>query len=129
MHVNFWNICSDEKCRVAWSESKSIQNDLKCGFSLYLSRIESSVAFPNRKSFLLGNKFQIKFGLLSSNGRHDSAKISELPPSLVRFLCQAFQRFRRHASHTKFFDQEVKSISWQRFGEDVIQLVFSPDKV
>nr|GFC70295.1 hypothetical protein [Tanacetum cinerariifolium] len=27
------------------------------------------VAFPNLESFLLGNKFKIKFGLLSSNGR------------------------------------------------------------
>ncbi|GJU33079.1 transposase, Ptta/En/Spm, transposase, Tnp1/En/Spm-like protein [Tanacetum coccineum] len=34
MHVDFWNICSDEKCR-----------------------IESSVAFLNVKSFLLSNKF------------------------------------------------------------------------
>ncbi|GJY02270.1 hypothetical protein Tco_0360422 [Tanacetum coccineum] len=72
------NICSDEKGRVAWSESKSIQNDLKCGFSLYLSRIESSVAFSNLKSFLLGNKFKIKFSLLSSDGRHDSAKICHI---------------------------------------------------
>ncbi|GJS44314.1 hypothetical protein Tco_0569357 [Tanacetum coccineum] len=78
MHVDFWNICNDEKCKVAWSESKSIQNNLKCGFSLYLSKIESSVAFPNLKSFLLGNKFQIKFDLLSSNGRHDSAKICHI---------------------------------------------------
>ncbi|GJV04442.1 hypothetical protein Tco_1338011 [Tanacetum coccineum] len=78
MHVDFWNICSDEKCRVAWSESKSIQNNLKCGFSLDLSRIESSVSFPNVKSFILWNKFKIKFGLLSSNGRHDSAKICHI---------------------------------------------------
>ncbi|GKD42564.1 hypothetical protein Tco_1267209 [Tanacetum coccineum] len=77
-HVDFWNICSDEKCRVAWSESKSIQYDLKYGFSLYLSRIESSIAFPNLKSFLLGNKFQIKFDFLSSNGRHDSSKICHI---------------------------------------------------
>ncbi|GKB99207.1 hypothetical protein Tco_0985344, partial [Tanacetum coccineum] len=53
----------------------------------------------------------------------------ELPPSLIRFLCQTFQHFRRHASHTELFDQEVKSFSWQGFGEDVNQLVFSPDKV
>ncbi|GJS59934.1 hypothetical protein Tco_0654718 [Tanacetum coccineum] len=112
MHVDFWNIYSDKKCRVAWSESKSIQNDLKCRFSLYLYRIKSSVAYPNLKPFLLGNKFQIKFDLLSRY---------ELPPSLVRFLCQTFQRFRRHASHTKLFDQEVKSILWQRFGEYVSQ--------
>ncbi|GJZ55042.1 hypothetical protein Tco_0610235 [Tanacetum coccineum] len=52
----------------------------------------------------------------------------ELPPSLLRFLCQTFQRFRRHASHTELFNQEVESFSWQRFGEDVSQLVFSPDK-
>ncbi|GJV18883.1 hypothetical protein Tco_1367903 [Tanacetum coccineum] len=70
MHVHFWNICSDEKGRVAWSESKSIHNDLKCGFSLYLSRIESSVTFPNVKSFLLWNKFKIKFGLLSRYELH-----------------------------------------------------------
>ncbi|GJX78534.1 hypothetical protein Tco_0326683 [Tanacetum coccineum] len=78
MHVDFWNISSDEKCRVVWSESKSIQNNLKRGFSLNLSRIESSVAFQNVKSFLLWNKFQIKFGLLSSNGRHDSARICHI---------------------------------------------------
>ncbi|GKE86788.1 hypothetical protein Tco_1560530, partial [Tanacetum coccineum] len=75
MHVHIWNIYSDEKGRVAWNESKSIHNDLKCGFYLDLSRIESFVAFPNFKSFLLGNKFKIKFDLLSSDGRHDSAKI------------------------------------------------------
>nr|GEW06289.1 alpha/beta hydrolases superfamily protein [Tanacetum cinerariifolium] len=45
--VDFWDICSDEKCRVAWSESKSIKNELKCGFFLDLSRIKSSVSFPN----------------------------------------------------------------------------------
>ncbi|GKE49664.1 hypothetical protein Tco_1480922 [Tanacetum coccineum] len=78
VHVNFRNICSDEKCRIAWSESKSIQNNLKCRFSLFLSRIESSIAFSNLKSFLFGNKFQIKFGLLSSDGRHDFAKISHI---------------------------------------------------
>ncbi|GKD00421.1 hypothetical protein Tco_1170695 [Tanacetum coccineum] len=53
----------------------------------------------------------------------------ELPLSLIRFLCQTFQRFRRHASHTELFDQEVESFSWQGFGEDVSQLVFTPDKV
>ncbi|GJY16435.1 hypothetical protein Tco_0386857 [Tanacetum coccineum] len=73
MHVHFWNICSDEKGRVAWSESKSIQNNLKCGFFLDLSRIESSIAFPNLKSFLLGNKFKIKFGLLSSQPKKKKA--------------------------------------------------------
>ncbi|GJT10797.1 hypothetical protein Tco_0857839 [Tanacetum coccineum] len=57
VHVNFRNICSDEKCGIARSESKSIQDNLKCRFSLFLSRIESSVAFSNLKSFLLGNKF------------------------------------------------------------------------
>ncbi|GKF85368.1 hypothetical protein Tco_0253195, partial [Tanacetum coccineum] len=53
----------------------------------------------------------------------------ELPPSLICFLCQMLQRFRRHASHIELFDQEVKSFSWQGFGEDVSQLVFGPDKV
>ncbi|GKA05126.1 putative reverse transcriptase domain-containing protein [Tanacetum coccineum] len=43
VHVNFRNICSDEKCGVARSESKSIQDNLKCRLSLFLSRIESSV--------------------------------------------------------------------------------------
>ncbi|GJW94627.1 hypothetical protein Tco_0174299 [Tanacetum coccineum] len=57
MHVDFWNICSDEKSRVAWTESQSIQNNLKCGLSLDLSRIKSSVAFSNVKSFLFWNKF------------------------------------------------------------------------
>ncbi|GKG06653.1 hypothetical protein Tco_0329622 [Tanacetum coccineum] len=28
----------------------------------------------------------------------------ELPPSLICFLCQTLQRFRRHASHTQLFD-------------------------
>nr|GEV11175.1 hypothetical protein [Tanacetum cinerariifolium] len=46
----------------------------------------------------------------------------ELPPSLICFLCQTFQRFRRQASHTELFDQEVESFSWQGFGEDVSQL-------
>ncbi|GJT95303.1 hypothetical protein Tco_1090821 [Tanacetum coccineum] len=50
----------------------------------------------------------------------------ELPPSL---LCQTIQLFRRHASHTELFDQEVESFSRQRFSKDVSQLVFSPDKV
>ncbi|GJW45751.1 hypothetical protein Tco_0077397 [Tanacetum coccineum] len=75
MHVDFWNICSDVKGKVAWSESQSIQNNLKCRLPLDLSRIESFVKFSNVKTFLFWNKFQIKFGLLSSNGRHDSAKI------------------------------------------------------
>ncbi|GJT40496.1 hypothetical protein Tco_0940361 [Tanacetum coccineum] len=45
--------------------------------------------------------------------------IYELPPSLICFLCQNFQRFRRHASHSELFDQEVESFSWQGFGEYV----------
>ncbi|GKF81786.1 hypothetical protein Tco_0240388 [Tanacetum coccineum] len=73
MHVNLWNICSGEKCRIARSESKSIQDNLKCGLYLRLSRIDSPVAFSNLQLFLLGDKFKIKFVLLSSNGRHDSA--------------------------------------------------------
>ncbi|GJS94906.1 hypothetical protein Tco_0801874 [Tanacetum coccineum] len=75
VHVNFWNICNGEKCIIAQSKSKSIQDNLKCGFSLSLSRIDSPVAFSNLQPFLLGNKFKINFGLLSSNGRYDSAKI------------------------------------------------------
>ncbi|GJW43059.1 hypothetical protein Tco_0071858 [Tanacetum coccineum] len=78
MHVHFKNICSDEKSEITQSESKSIQDNLKCRLSLFLSRIKSSVSFSNLKSFLLGNKFQIKFSLLSSDGRHDSAKISHI---------------------------------------------------
>ncbi|GJW08241.1 hypothetical protein Tco_1570664 [Tanacetum coccineum] len=46
----------------------------------------------------------------------------ELPPLLIRFLYQTFQRFQRLASHTELFDQEVESFSWQGFGEDVSQL-------
>ncbi|GJX18243.1 hypothetical protein Tco_0219075 [Tanacetum coccineum] len=76
--VHFRNIYSDEKSGTARSESKSIQDNLKCRPSLFLSRIKSSVSFSNLKSFLLGNKFQIKFGLLSSDERHDSAKISHI---------------------------------------------------
>ncbi|GKA86303.1 hypothetical protein Tco_0808014 [Tanacetum coccineum] len=78
VHVNFRNICSGKECRIAQSESKSIQDNFKCGLSPFLSRIKSSVAFSNLKSFLLGDKLQIKFDLLSSNGRHDSAKISHI---------------------------------------------------
>ncbi|GJX55142.1 hypothetical protein Tco_0285039, partial [Tanacetum coccineum] len=78
VHVNFRNICSGEKCKITWSESKIIQDNLKCKFSLFLSRIDSSIAFSNLKPFLLGNKFKIKFGLLSSDGRYDSAKISHI---------------------------------------------------
>ncbi|GJW63822.1 hypothetical protein Tco_0115706 [Tanacetum coccineum] len=70
----FWNIYSGEKYGIARSESKSMQDNLKCRFSLFLSRVESS-AFSNLKPFLLWDKFKIKFGLLSSNERHDSAKI------------------------------------------------------
>ncbi|GKC10709.1 hypothetical protein Tco_1007491, partial [Tanacetum coccineum] len=54
VHVNFRNICSGEKCRIAQSKSKSIQDNLKCRLSLFLSRIESSIAFSNLKPFLLG---------------------------------------------------------------------------
>ncbi|GKC62866.1 hypothetical protein Tco_1095464 [Tanacetum coccineum] len=57
VRVDFKNICSDEKSRMARTESKSIQDNLKCMLSLFLSRIESSVAFSNLKSSLLGNKF------------------------------------------------------------------------
>ncbi|GKE88799.1 hypothetical protein Tco_1566274, partial [Tanacetum coccineum] len=78
VHVNFRNICSGEKCRIAWSESKSIQDNLKCRFSLFISRIDSFIAFSNLKPFLFGNKFKIKFGLLSSDGRHNSTKISHI---------------------------------------------------
>ncbi|GJX02899.1 putative ribonuclease H-like domain-containing protein [Tanacetum coccineum] len=46
----------------------------------------------------------------------------ELPPSLIYFLCQTLQHFQRHASHTELFNQEVKSFSWQGFGEDVSHL-------
>ncbi|GKB51187.1 hypothetical protein Tco_0901940 [Tanacetum coccineum] len=62
VHVNFKNICSGEKYGIAQSESKSNHDNLKCRFSLFLSRIESSVAFSNLKPFLLGDKFKIKFG-------------------------------------------------------------------
>ncbi|GKA76751.1 hypothetical protein Tco_0783212 [Tanacetum coccineum] len=50
----------------------------------------------------------------SSVGSMLMASGYELPPSLVRFLCQAFQHFRRHASHTEFFDQEVESLLMQK---------------
>ncbi|GJU83971.1 hypothetical protein Tco_1291517 [Tanacetum coccineum] len=53
----------------------------------------------------------------------------KLPPLIILFLCQTLQRFRRHAFHTKLFVQEFESFSWQRFGEDVYQLIFGPDKV
>ncbi|GKD24163.1 hypothetical protein Tco_1230377, partial [Tanacetum coccineum] len=75
MHVHFRDICNDEKCRIAWSESNSIQNDLKCGFSWCQSARDSSIAFFDIKFNFLGNKLKIKLGLLSSDGIHDFAKI------------------------------------------------------
>ncbi|GJR38603.1 hypothetical protein Tco_1214287 [Tanacetum coccineum] len=78
MHVHFRDIRSDEKCRVAWSECNSIQNDLKCGFSWSQSARDSSIAFFDIKSILFGNKLKIKLGLLSGDGRHDSAKICHI---------------------------------------------------
>nr|GEZ47586.1 hypothetical protein [Tanacetum cinerariifolium] len=78
VHLNFMSISSGEKYGIAQSESKSIQHNLKCRLSLFLSMIESSVSFSNFKPFLHGNKFKIKFGLLRSDGRHDSAKISRI---------------------------------------------------
>ncbi|GJR46137.1 hypothetical protein Tco_1314240 [Tanacetum coccineum] len=71
---------------------------------------------------LKSHKWAIAWKITDINGY-------ELPPSLVHFLYQTFQSFQRHASHTKLLDQEVKSISWHRFGEDVSQLVLSPDKL
>ncbi|GJS15120.1 hypothetical protein Tco_0409592, partial [Tanacetum coccineum] len=113
MHVDFWNICSDEICRLAWSESQSIRNNLKCGLSLDLSRIESFVAFSNVKYFLLWNKFQIKFGLLSRY---------ELPPSLVRFLCQTFQRLWSHAS---CWEKQVNWSIGQRTAKQNVKVLLS----
>ncbi|GJV54121.1 hypothetical protein Tco_1449862 [Tanacetum coccineum] len=78
VHVNFKNICSGEKCGIARSERKSIQDNLKCRASLFFSNIVSSIAFSNLKPFLLENKFKIKFGLLSSDGRYYSAKICHI---------------------------------------------------
>ncbi|GJV28340.1 hypothetical protein Tco_0709771 [Tanacetum coccineum] len=72
------DICSDEKCRLAWSESDSIQNDLKCGFSWCQSARYSSIAFTDINSILLGNKLKIKLGFLSGDGRHDSFKICHI---------------------------------------------------
>nr|GEY02226.1 ribonuclease H-like domain-containing protein [Tanacetum cinerariifolium] len=76
VHVNFKNIYSGEKCRIAWSESTSIHDNLKCRFSLFLSRIDSSIAFSNLKPFLLGNKFKIKFEMdLDSSQNNAIAKL------------------------------------------------------
>ncbi|GJR44012.1 hypothetical protein Tco_1312115 [Tanacetum coccineum] len=63
-----------------WDVHQSFDHDYfrklgKDGSEDFKLRIESSVAFSNLKLFLLGDKLKIKFGLLSSNGRHDSAKI------------------------------------------------------
>nr|GFB01363.1 hypothetical protein [Tanacetum cinerariifolium] len=49
VHVNFRNICSDERCGIARSESKSIQDNLKCSLSLFLSRIMSSITAQQTK--------------------------------------------------------------------------------
>ncbi|GJU34820.1 ribonuclease H-like domain-containing protein [Tanacetum coccineum] len=78
MHVHFRDIRSDEKWRIAWSECNSIQNDLKCGFYWCQSTRDSSIAFFDIKPILLGNKLKIKLGLLSSDGRYDSAKICHI---------------------------------------------------
>ncbi|GKG44680.1 hypothetical protein Tco_0486118, partial [Tanacetum coccineum] len=64
MRVHFKDISSDEKCRITWSECNNIQNDLKCGFSWCQSLRDSSIAFSDIKSILLGNKLKIKLGLL-----------------------------------------------------------------
>ncbi|GJU82303.1 hypothetical protein Tco_1284668, partial [Tanacetum coccineum] len=45
IHLDFWNIYIDEKCRIAWSESQSIQNNLKCRLFLDLSRISDLSSF------------------------------------------------------------------------------------
>ncbi|GJS44114.1 hypothetical protein Tco_0569157 [Tanacetum coccineum] len=74
MHVHFRDISSDDKCRIAGSECKSIQNNLKCLFFWFQSTRDSSIAFSNDKSILFGNKLKIKLGLLSSDGSHDYAK-------------------------------------------------------
>ncbi|GJR22482.1 hypothetical protein Tco_0971009 [Tanacetum coccineum] len=74
MHIHFRDIGSDEKCRIAWSECKCIQNNLKCFLFWFQSTKDSSIAFSNVKSILFGNKFKVKLGLLSSDRSHDSAK-------------------------------------------------------
>ncbi|GJX68135.1 retrovirus-related pol polyprotein from transposon TNT 1-94 [Tanacetum coccineum] len=45
---------------------------------------DSSIAFSDIKSILLGNKLKIKLGLLSSDGRHDSAKNYEGDMAILR---------------------------------------------
>ncbi|GJV19129.1 hypothetical protein Tco_1368149 [Tanacetum coccineum] len=47
VHVNFRNICSDEKCGISRSESKSIQDNLKWIYP-HGNAIESDEAFCNR---------------------------------------------------------------------------------
>ncbi|GKC20081.1 hypothetical protein Tco_1022231 [Tanacetum coccineum] len=75
LHVTSGASGIDEKCRITWSECNSIQNDLKCGFSWCQSTRDSSIAFSDIKSILFGTRLQVKLGLLSSDGSHDSAKI------------------------------------------------------
>nr|GEV98191.1 ribonuclease H-like domain-containing protein [Tanacetum cinerariifolium] len=60
VYVYSRDISSDEKCRISWSECNSIKNDLKCGFSWSQSARDSSIAFTDINSILLGNKLKIK---------------------------------------------------------------------
>ncbi|GKA95602.1 hypothetical protein Tco_0817697, partial [Tanacetum coccineum] len=53
----------------------------------------------------------------------------DVPPSLFFFFCQSFQRFRRHASHSKLVDKKFKSFSSQYLGKDICQLIFCSDEV
>nr|GEW65823.1 retrovirus-related Pol polyprotein from transposon TNT 1-94 [Tanacetum cinerariifolium] len=69
------NICSDQKCTVEGSESKSIQHPLKCSFFWLDVCLESHVAFPELKTIRRGNKSIIKGFLLSLSGIYVSAKI------------------------------------------------------
>ncbi|GJZ02320.1 hypothetical protein Tco_0520281 [Tanacetum coccineum] len=75
------NIFIKWKCiKVLTMNSRTDLKDVFEDFQIeeHLQWIESFVEFSNFKPFLLGNKFKIKFGLLSSDGRHDSAKISHI---------------------------------------------------
>ncbi|GKA21945.1 hypothetical protein Tco_0707907 [Tanacetum coccineum] len=69
-----------------------------------------------------GIKVSIRYSWANLKDISEDFQRYELPPSLVRFLCQTFQHFRRHAFHTELIDQEVKSFSRQRFSKDVSQL-------
>ncbi|GKE14460.1 hypothetical protein Tco_1422037 [Tanacetum coccineum] len=67
MHIYFRNFSSDQESRIARREFKNIQSDLICGFSSWLSKLNSHVSFFNLESFLRNNQSIVMSNLLSDN--------------------------------------------------------------